>query len=72
MCGCIYSHPNYVTSEFINYLESTLKKLSGENKEVYICGDFNIDLLKLEKVNNYQMYYNMLCSYGLCTTVKSS
>ena len=51
-------------SEFINYLESTLKKLSGKNKEVYICGDFNIDLLKLEKVNNYQMYYNMLCSYG--------
>ena len=45
-------------------MESILKKFSDENKEVYICGDFNIDLLKLEKVNNYQSYYNMLCSYG--------
>ena len=28
-----------------------------------ICGDFNIDLLKIESIN--QEYYNLLCSYGL-------
>ena len=64
MCGCIYRHPTYDLSEFINYLETTLKKTTSENKEVYLCGDFNIDLLKIEEVNNYQLYYNLLCSYG--------
>ena len=51
-------------SEFINYLETTLKKITSENIEVYLCGDFNIDLLKIEEVNNYQLYYYLLCSYG--------
>ena len=51
-------------SEFINYLETTLKKITSENKEVYLCGDFNIDLLKIDEINNYQLYYNLLCSYG--------
>ena len=64
VCGCIYRHPNHDTSEFSNYLESLLKNISSENKEVYICGDFNIDLLKLDIINNYQQYYNLLCSFG--------
>ena len=64
LCGCIYRHPNHDSSEFMNYLEITLKKISSEHKEVYICGDFNIDLLKLDKVTNYQLYYNLLCSFG--------
>ena len=64
VCGCIYRHPNHDTSEFSNYLESLLKNVSSENKEVYICGDFNIDLLKLDIINNYQQYYNLLCSFG--------
>ena len=32
---------------------------------MYICGDFNIDLLKIESINSNQEYYNLLCSYGL-------
>ena len=30
----------------------------------YQCGDFNIDLLKLETISLYQEDYNLLCSYG--------
>ena len=51
-------------SEFMKYLENSLKKLHKEDKEIYLCGDFNIDLLKLETINVYQEYYNLLCSYG--------
>ena len=29
------------------------------------CGDFNIDLLKIEAINSNQEYYNLMCSYGL-------
>ena len=64
MCGCIYRHPKYDLSEFINYLETTLKKITSESKEVYLCGDFNIDSLNIDEINNYQLYYNLLCSYG--------
>ena len=49
LCGCIYRHPKYDLSEFMIYLETSLKKVVNENKEVYICGDFNIDLLKVEE-----------------------
>ena len=33
-------------------------------KEVYLCGDFNSDLLKLDSVNNYKNFYELVCSYG--------
>ena len=39
-------------------------KLTKENKEIYICSDFNIDLLKIGNNENYHQFYNMLCSYG--------
>ena len=35
-----------------------------ENKEIYLCGDFNIDLLKIDNSQTYQQFYNMLCSFG--------
>ena len=38
--------------------------LTKENKEIYLCGDFNIDLLQIETNNKYQQFYDVLCSYG--------
>ena len=52
ICGNIYRHPNdnnQIYNNFLDYLELRLSILSNENKEVYICGDFNSDLLKLGK-----------------------
>ena len=39
--------------------------LSKVNKEIYICGDFNIDLLKIDDINSYLEFYNLLSSYSL-------
>ena len=64
LCGCIYRHPKYDLSEFMIHLETSLKKVASENKEVYLCGDFNIDLLKVDEINSYQLYYNLICSFG--------
>ena len=36
---------------------------------MYISGDFNIDLLKIETMNSNQEYYNLLCSYGFLPQV---
>ena len=59
ICGCLYRHPHYDLSEFLQYLKKCLKIIAKENKEVYICGDFNIDLLKTESINSNQEYYNL-------------
>ena len=47
-CGCIYRHPHNNLDEFFMYLEMCLATLAKENKEVYIYGDFNLDLLKID------------------------
>ena len=68
ICGSIYRHPhdtNDIFNDFLTYLESTISKISKENKTIYLCGDFNSDLLKYENINNYRKFYDLLSSYGL-------
>ena len=45
--------------------EVILTKLSKENKEIYICGDFNSDLLKIDIRNIYNRFYELMSSNGL-------
>ena len=63
VCACIYRHPRSNLDEFHDYMERCLETLSGENK-VFILGDFNIDLLKCEKVSSYDKFYNLMTCYG--------
>ena len=46
-------------------MENIFNKLTKENKELYLCGDFNIDLLKIDDINSHKKFYELLCSYGL-------
>ena len=44
--GCIYKHPKMLISEFCeDVLNDLTEKLSKENTEIYLMGDFNINLL---------------------------
>ena len=56
--GRLYPHNNH------QYLESCFGKLAKENNEIYICGDFNYDLIKMETGHTIQNFFNLLCSYG--------
>ena len=70
--GCIYRHPHDnldIYNSFLEYLEITFNKLNKENKEVYLCGDFNSDILKIDYQNSYKRFYNLLLSYGLCPLI---
>ena len=70
ICGTIYRHPHDTYfQEFIEYMEKTISKISTEKKEIYICGDFNIDLLKLESNKQYQQFYDLICSYGFAPKI---
>ena len=63
--GCLYRHPHYSNiDDFSSYVESTLNKLNKENKEVYITGDFNIDLLKYNSISKHQEFYNLMTANG--------
>ena len=64
VCGCIYRHPRAEVDTFFNYMDSTLKKISEEEKEVYICGDFNINLLRLDRDDTPLIFSNLLSSYS--------
>ena len=67
ICGSIYRHPKYDADsieKFLIYLESVLTKIDAADKEVYICGDFNINLLKIETVSSCLNFYNLLCCHS--------
>ena len=66
--GCIYKHPKQTILDFLdNHLLPLLEKLSHENKEILIMGDFNINLLNYDDKNpaNFldTMFYYSYCSY---------
>ena len=63
--GCIYRHPHYNNlEEFTHYMKNTLLKLNKEKKEIYICGDFNVNLLKYDEDIVVQKFYNLMTSHG--------
>ena len=64
ICGCIYRHPRKNSDSFFDYMDATLSKLTKENKEIYICGDFNINLLKSDSNTVCSNFYNLLSANG--------
>ena len=62
--GCIYKHPHMPISEFTEeYLPPLLEKISKEKKTYFLMGDFNIDLLRLNRNNAINSFYQTMCSY---------
>ena len=60
--GCIYKHPSMDIDEFNALFEQTMDKISSENKDIYLLGDFNINLLKIDEDNKIDEFYNVICS----------
>ena len=63
--GCIYRHPGSDISiaDFSNlHLSPTLQKISTENNQCVIMGDFNVDLLKINMHYQSNDFYNSLSS----------
>jgi len=58
--GCVYKHPTIDAKEFENMFLPTLKKANKEKKPVIVAGDYNIDLLKLNKDTFTNNYFNQL------------
>ena len=60
--GVIYRPPNTDTLKFSDKLSEILDKVNKENRNFYIMGDFNVDLLKQTSNNHSQVFLNVLLS----------
>ena len=61
--GCMYRVPNTSNSRFKDNLSFVLENLTS--KIVYICGDYNIDLLHREEQDESKYFLDQMFSSGL-------
>ena len=53
VCGVIYRAPRGLRTKFCKQLQTTVKKINGDNVTACLCGDFNFDLTEnYEKSKN--------------------
>ena len=58
-------NPKMLISEFCeDFLNNLMKKLSKENKVIYLMGDFNINLLNYQLDNHTAKFLDNICSSG--------
>ena len=65
--GNIYRKPNELLHDFYKFqdeFDETLELLRVNRIPVYLCGDFNIDLLKLNVKDHYNTFFNNLIAAG--------
>ena len=71
--GCIYRHPCMSLNEFnLYYLEPLLEKVSKENKNIILLGDFNADILQPKKDSAIQDFLNILSSHYFFSYIKEA
>ena len=61
ICAVIYRHPNDNLDGFLQYLNSTTEHIDQGSKYCNICadlGNFNVDLLKIEKHQPAKEYFH--------------
>ena len=65
----IYKPPSLSHSLFIDEFSHALDCLSTKNKTVFVCGDFNYDLLHLNQNNQALEFFSALASTGFLPLV---
>ena len=58
--GIAYRPPDSPFHPFTDHLSTTIDKINNEHKPAFICGDFNIDLLKVQSHNSTNDFINTL------------
>ena len=61
--GCIYRHPTMDLGEFNeDFFNPLIDKLSSQHKSIYLMGDFNIDLMKIDNDPSSADFFDSLTS----------
>ena len=70
--GNIYRLPAYVADDlnvFINEFTDLLIVLRARSKSVFLCGDYNIDLLKINANDNFNIFYENVISSSFIPSI---
>ena len=67
--GVIYRPPGNDLNLFNSALETLLSKLTRSKDEIFLAGDYNIDLLKINSHAPTRTFFNLLVSYRLVPTI---
>ena len=68
--GVIYRPPNNDLDSFLEKLEEVLDSITRENKDVYLMGDYNIDLLNTENSSTLKLI-STLSSYAFTSHISN-
>ena len=61
--SCVYKHPCMEIDDFsCNYFQPVINKITNENKNIFISGDFNINLLNISNDEQSLNFLNNLFS----------
>ena len=68
--ACVYKHPKLTLAGFNqNFIQLLLDKLSFENKNIILLGDFNIDLLHYANDNQTRIFLDQIYSSSLSSQI---
>ena len=65
----VYRPPSSNINEFFMLLEKQLDMIRSRNLPIFVCGDFNIDLMNLFINTEVSQFLNIMLSYGLKPTI---
>ncbi len=70
LIGVVYRHPQNPIPMFTEKMSKYLLEIMKDGNNIYLVGDFNIDLKKADSNSNISNYLDMITSYNLTNTVK--
>ena len=67
--GCVYRPPNQNTALFLDKLNDILSHISKDNKQCYVMGDINLDLLQYNHHTPTQEFIDTLFSFAFIPVI---
>ena len=68
--GCVYRPPDHSISNFSDSIDDILKTIEDEHKECYLLGDYNIDLLNMNKHKSTADFLENMYSHSCIPLIK--
>ena len=61
--GVIYKPPNFNSGDFIDSLNTILSRIESEQKDCFLLGDYNFDLMKYQTHGDTESFLNTMNTY---------